>query len=415
MCLFSQYPSGQIARGFIHGGDGFVTGPEYEAVSGVLSATPSIRDILFNIYSPFYSTSAAVVVRNGSFYSIEDNDGVMDLANLEDDGAYVPPVDGYERLRFWPIPVASVGNAEWIDHPFLAGLETEGGRVRLTWTDEPDEADFDAFVLYWDEGLGAGANTLLARIERRSAREYVTSSLDVGTYVFRLEYANRFGQETNANITLSVDIGGIQDQPVVQSWSVDGSAWTIDVVLDTNDPVWVFSNLVPGWGLEDYIWFGGAFSAKPSGLSTWTSPRLWPGIWRFAFLRVSAEGVLGPPDYLYLIVTESGGVLSAAEAFFGPASPVLSVDSRGDVIVRWFWIGTVPAGAEVEIEVNGVFDQYATASDQVATVTGSPGTTFSIRIRGVVSSVDGPWRGPVSITTSSAAPVGDHTLSAEVF
>jgi len=82
----------------------------------------------------------------------------------------------------------------------VEAMDGGGNQVALYWTHD-GTGDPDEFRVYWDEGEGGDADTLLATIEYRSTETsyvYTTGHLSNGDYQFGLVAADAAGNETTA-------------------------------------------------------------------------------------------------------------------------------------------------------------------------------------------------------------------------
>lgn len=71
-----------------------------------------------------------------------------------------------------------------------------GSRIVLEWTGKPTEDDFDAYLIYYNEGSGE-PTTLLAEIAELDTLSYVVAGLDAGAYAFKILYRDRAGNIGN--------------------------------------------------------------------------------------------------------------------------------------------------------------------------------------------------------------------------
>src|SRR5690606_34373182 len=106
--------------------------------------------------------------------------------------------------------------------------------VRLSWTDEPEDADFAAYVILWDEGAGGMPETLLARVADPAARGHETGPLDPGDYQFALAYEDVAGNVSSAGTPVEATI---DEAPLpVEGLALDYSETTRAATLTWTDP-----------------------------------------------------------------------------------------------------------------------------------------------------------------------------------
>ena len=114
-----------------------------------------------------------------------------------------------ETGRHWyEVFLSGPGNADEDLSAFISDIP--GCRAKLTWTASP-AADIYRYKIYWDSGAGGGL-TYLAETDSTET-EWISSVLDDGTYIFRVDPVDRAGNQTTSSSTVSVTIARYPNPP----------------------------------------------------------------------------------------------------------------------------------------------------------------------------------------------------------
>ena len=322
---------------------GALTGPEAGASEG---ANGEAR-LTFEHVGPGCVTAdqlAAVVFRRGAFA------GVVDVV----DGRLILPqsydTNGYDIITMLPMQRADPLSARWADRAAFFETVAVGDRVRIRWTDRPDDDDFYAYVLYWDEGDGGDVDTELAVLTRREQCEYITASLDSGTYAFRIEYRDTWGNESDEGETSSVTLTSPPAAPAIDSSSWNATTGVLTLTFDTSDELTLWANYVRTGDQTDLIWWDCPFDFKRIGSSQWVSRKLWPGRWRILATRHLVYGVESIGVEHAFTLVESGSSLVKLAAFGNPVHARAVPEADAVISVEWSWEGDAPEGTYVEIQ-----------------------------------------------------------------
>ena len=322
---------------------GALTGPEAGASEG---ANGEAR-LTFEHVGPGCVTAdqlAAVVFRRGAFA------GVVDVV----DGRLILPqsydTNGYDIITMLPMQLADPLSARWADRAAFFETVAVGDRVRIRWTDRPDDDDFYAYVLYWDEGDGGDVDTELAVLTRREQCEYITASLDSGTYAFRIEYRDTWGNESDEGETSSVTLTSPPAAPAIDSSSWNATTGVLTLTFDTSDELTLWANYVRTGDQTDLIWWDCPFDFKRIGSSQWVSRKLWPGRWRILATRHLVYGVESIGVEHAFTLVESGSSLVKLAAFGNPVHARAVPEADAVISVEWSWEGDAPEGTYVEIQ-----------------------------------------------------------------
>lgn len=300
-----------------------------------------------------------------------------------------------------------------------------GNRVCLEWADQPSDADFESYVIYWDEGDGMGADTELAVIGDLEQLTFVTGELEAGTYVFAIAYRDRTGNESSAGSTVSVDVGGVPEAVTELAASYSSStrkvtlSWTNATQPSDVRRLVVTDNA--GWGGDSELAnhagadVGEARALLPTSDTSWESGNLWEGTWKFAVRALREDGVLGPAVEVELTLALSGSTL--VEEVDPPEAPVLVRLERvagakykatwetGDTTGVSEW-RVVQDGSEVATVAAGTLEWTSGAL--------SDGTEYEVKVRAynTAGTVD-VYResNAVSVTVDGSAPSGDGVLT----
>lgn len=331
-------------------------------------------------------------------------------------------------------PVSRVEAGAWPGTYQYFVRRTVGSRICLTWEDAPTDADFDAYVILWDEGEGGTPATVLATIRNRARMRFVTSALEAGTYRFAIAYRDSVGNQST--------IGGVTELEIVAApIAVTGlaasySEVTRKVTLTWTNPEGQASDVVSLVVFDNVPIFGGdgsqfgehansdfalrAGHAAPDGES-WESSTLWEGVWRFGVRAMLSDGTLGPSGEVVVALGMDGGDL--VEVDVPPAErPILErvVAIAGAKYVATWRIGgdnlddvdewkIVEDGSEVATVATGELLRGVTYTSGAK----SDGTTYEIRVRAYQGAA---YResNAISVTVDGAAPSGDGVIAAEV-
>lgn len=178
------------------------------------------------------------------------------LAATADGGAasvLLPPIRPEIVHRFDLLPL-STGQARINEASpqALFARPIRSDRACLTWSDQPSEADFEAYLIYHNGGGLGDPGTLLAEIANLDQLEYRTGPLATGNHKFALSYRDTLGNvQTIGTAITSV----VPERPLpVASVSVDYDQDTRRATITWSNPtqpagvagIAIFDNWAPG-------------------------------------------------------------------------------------------------------------------------------------------------------------------------
>lgn len=276
-------------------------------------------------------STAAILFRNGEYDGAERANGSAVLDDITGDAALA---------EIMLAPNDPQNNALW-DGTTLFYVRPIGDRVKLTWTDIPDEADFDAFLIYYDAGLGGDVDTLLAELGR-DEQEYITASLGAGTFVFRIAYRDSLGNVSeDLGETTSVTTATLPSAPTATG-VYSQSTRKITVTFGDTEEVWVWANYSLATGRCDYVNLSEPFDVHRAGTTTWTSTELWEGDWELWFTKRDDYGRDSEPARVAFTLVKDAGVLKEVVEFGGPVRERAVLAADAAITVEWEWDGDVP-------------------------------------------------------------------------
>jgi hypothetical protein len=391
---------------------GVIAGPEIDETL----STATLSRLDYQYITPYTNAlpldlRAIIVNVNGKYETTEDGDGVLHLAPSSH-------ASDYRHLTMFPMQRDSVGNATWEDATYLWTRQV-ANKVLVEWADIPTDADFASYELYWDEGNGTPANTLLASISRRHERQYLTAALNAGTYLFRLEYKDDLGNESTGATEYSHTVYATPTIPGHSNTSFSAANRTLTLTFDTSDEIYIYANYITATQQSDYVFWDVPFGIKRSGGATYTTRRLWDGFWRFAFCRVSDQGIEGPCVYYFTRLVELAGTFTQIVNYGGPTKLWVSQASGAVITASWDWKGDQPANTFTELWVNDDGAGYSLEATVASTVetanyTSTAGNTCLVKVRAksTTGGTDyGPFTDAISITADGTAPSGDNVLT----
>ncbi len=422
MTIALQHPDNCMTAGWPYATTGLVCGPELE--DSRASIDPSQTRLAFELHCasddvlpPEYR--AVVINRNGRHETTEPAREFGPLTPFLVEAAYND--EGYDNWNTWPVMLDAKNNAAWENHDYLWRHDIGADRVRIRWTDAPTDADFYSFVVYYDAGAGGAVDTQLAEIRERAVREYVTDELDAGTYVFRIEYKDRVGNISAYNETVSATIVAPPSQPDTPTAAFANDALTF--TFEETGLIYVWANYAPGYGMTSQLFWDVPFGLKANGETTFTTRKLWQGLWRFAFTTREAHGIDSQPSFYSCRLVNASGSLALAAEFGNPYDLRAIQGTDGDITVHWLWDGAEPVAAVTEIWTSADGAAYVLAgtganAERSFSFTPSDGVEYDIKARskhvsGGVTAY-GDYTDAVTITADNTAPTGDTTITAEV-
>lgn len=316
-----------------------------------------------------------------------------------------------------------------------------GDTVVLTWTDKPDDADFYAYLIYWDEGDGLGADTLLDTLTQKDLTQYVVEDLAADTYVFKILYQDVAGNIGNGaggdnGATVSIVVAGQPDAPTI---SLNGAAsfaaaaarshtFTLTPPADTTGIVGY------QWSLNQQPITGEVLNPDTAlhrsrfrfAASTSLVLQLYAGTFKIAAFSVDRFGVLSDPTTLEFSYVDDG---AGGLTFISTATPgrIFNIyakpSSNGDIIIHAE--SDVVTGGGVKFYRNGTL--VATVAFASASPAGTyeytdaalvDGTEYTFKARAYFTSsgttIYGEYSHEVTATADDTPPEGDQLLTARV-
>jgi len=316
-----------------------------------------------------------------------------------------------------------------------------GDNVILSWSDSPDEDDFDAYLIYYDEGDGLGADTLLATIEQKELRSYVVSDLSTGTYEFKILYrdiagniGNGVGGDNGETATATItaapatiteithsldDIGTGESRAQTFSFTETGGSGTMGYLWAVNQ--FPFFDELP---FADTRW---AYCRRRYPGATTLTLQVFAGTWRVAVMAVNGYGGIAniaTLDFQY--IDDGAGGLT----YIAGAPPDTIYDIRAESIIA----GDIRVTCTADVpETGGVafyrddteFDtvayqadgEYSVDDDGSALPGGSltEGQTYTYKVRPYSQSgAYGEYSHEVTAISDGTPPSGDQVISAAV-
>jgi len=207
-------------------------------------------------------------------------------------------VDQWKRGR-----LTTGGISYWVTSNTTDTLTISGDLTGVSAEWSLDIPDFKSYKIYYDEGDGLGADTLVegGEIFGVDSTEFISGPLADDTYEFAIQYTDFTGNESAlaiASITKEVD----SPPQALTSVALAYNQTTRKVTLTWAQPggqdadvvgVAVYDNCLLGMiDLADAPLVTPKFrrSFVALGTETWTSFELWDGVWRFAACAVDAMG-----------------------------------------------------------------------------------------------------------------------------
>lgn len=300
-----------------------------------------------------------------------------------------------------------------------------GSRVLLFWEDVPTAEDFYAYELWWNEGAGA-IDTLLATLIGEQNREYGTTSLDEGTYQFRLRYLDRVGN-LSANTGTYVEITTRPVPLALENVQASYSQETRKVTITWTVPGSQISSVVGATIYDNFI-AGVDFGTQPnldkkyrrafisSGTLTWTSNELFEGVWRFCVRAVSDNGLESDYIVLALKLVKVGSDLISKT--LPPVRPYF-IDARAEaaahitVTVKHSNVNMTG----IKLYVDDVYDSLIVKNSSgiyTFDFTGSDATEYEFKACAYNADGNGDFGDTVVETADSSAPSGDQVITAEL-
>lgn len=315
-----------------------------------------------------------------------------------------------------------------------------GSRVLLEWTDQPEEADFDAYLIYYDQGLGGAVDTLLAEISELDTMRYVVEGLSSGVYVFKVLYRDTAGNIGNGALgDLGLTATGLVN-PAPNAPTIDNVTVADRVIVAE------FSAPADTTGIVGYYW---ALNQHPEhgelpycetapewciwvpvgGSTTLTFPAV-AGHWQLGCYSVTSMGIASELATETFDLIEDGlGDLVLDDSTGKPALIVdLAAESGAAATVDLSCTATVNEDGRVEFwratSQTGTFalvdsDAYDSSGAYALTDSGPlvDGTLYWYKARGVnVNAAGGEIAGdfsePSQALADSTPPSGDQIITA---
>ncbi len=323
------------------------------------------------------------------------------------------------------LPISGVNRQRWPAWNFHA-VPSLGGRLKVSVpkADLSTYPDFQSYLLYWDEGAGTPANTLLKEMVGAENNEFITSELTDGTtYLFRMKMKDVVGNEGAFGSEFP---GTVETFPeATESDAIAYSAVTFKATLTADKPAGqesdtvgyaLYSSYLPGFGLQpDLIldsdhrleWF------ETSDTLSHVTEELAPGDWRFAYRAVDSNGFESPYTTLRVNVdtdhSEIGNVPDAPYTL--TAEPV----ADGKVLLTARMFNTTDS-THVHFYTDGAFtDEVATVSGtlEYAFTTGAltNGQEYSFKCSVANGAVESGFSDDVTATADDTAPANSTTLT----
>lgn len=358
-------------------------------------------------------------------------DGVFRGNAGEANSLPVPTITVGRWTEIGPIPTTLIETRNEEGNAQFWSARAVGNRACLAWSDTPSDVDFEAFLIYWDAGLGGTPETLLVSLPGFGPQTYTTGALPAGAYRFAIAYRDVAGNESALGGVLEIDIKPVPAQVAGLDVDYDETTRTAEITFtppatDVADvrAYLVFDNWVPGAeALGDYpnsetgLERGVIFAAPGDTEQAFTTPELWTGVWRFTVLGMNAEGVLGPGVEQVLHLQLDDGDL--VEVLPPPAEPIL-------LDVAPIANGAYRARVRVETEVgltqlwileDGVETEQVTltgaASYTVDGDTRADGTVVVIGVRAKASATVFTDGNEIVFVADAEPPTGDGVLVGE--
>jgi len=312
-------------------------------------------------------------------------------------------------------------NFEEIAESGLLHCDHIGKRIRLTW-EKCESEDFWAYKIYWDAGLGGDPTIELYEINDREETEYITEEeLEAGTYKFLLVFEDRVGNEcgdTEPSSVKTIVLVTPPDMPAV-THLYNQTTRKLELTITTTDIVVVFSNFLVPHGMMNYAQFLHKYPIiHVSGVS-YTSLKLWEGVWEFRVFASDKYGNYSDPEIIRFELKESGDDL--VEVVPIETELVLEAELAAAAHILLSWYPLTPALHSVEIWKS--LDGEAWALENTTTgssydFAGLDATEywFKVRLKNVQGGITvyGPFSNIVEETADGAAPVGSQVLEGEI-
>ena len=316
-----------------------------------------------------------------------------------------------------------------------------GDKVLLEWTDAPDDADFASYKIYWDEGDGLGADVLLETIAEKDVRSHIVTGLASGTYVFKILYADVWGNIGNgvggdnseiatAIVTAPPNAPTIGLNGLAAADLGTGQSWAHTFTLTA--PVVATGIVGYAWAINQSPLDGELFAPETefkrmihvgTAAPNLAILGLYTGHWRLAAFAVDRYGNVSLPssELAFTLVSDGAGGLTyvagagAARIIDITATPA----AAGDITVT-VTASVDPTTGGVSIERDGAeIDDIAYTATGIYETTDTglfEGTEYTYRARGYDAALAyGEYSQEVTATSDATPPEGDQLLTAEVY
>lgn len=360
---------------------------------------------------------------NGQRTAVLDN---PDVFLIEADGA-------------WQREIAVVGTprkseSDPFENSTLFHARPTGTGVELTWADAPDEDDFDAYLIYWDGGLGGAVDTLIATIDRRDERIYFHDAAVEGANVYRILYRDLTGNIGNGvggdnGQTVSITLSIAPDPPTIDADLLDDIAddASRSITLQLTPPASTTGITAYFWAvnwtpLDGFVRFPETAREAMTRVETGApdlTRGIWPGTWKFVAFSITKYGILSAPsnllEFRYIDDGAGGLTLLSGSAPSAPTELTATPQAGGDIEVSC--AASVSAAGGVSFEREGVeFDTQAFQSGGEYSVTDTglaDGTAYTYRARAYdPAGYYSEYSAEMEATSDATAPAGDQVLTA---
>lgn len=303
-----------------------------------------------------------------------DGEELMDVSEAQ---AIVGGLRSGHEYVLEAFPVSGVNRGRWNPWNFHA-IPALGKRLKIIipQADLATYPDFQSYLLYWDEGAGTPADTLLSEMVGATNNEFVTAELEDGvTYLFRVKMKDVLGNVAAFGSEFPATVETLPE--ATEGDAIAYSEGTHKATLTADKPgsqdgdcvgYGLYSNYLPGFGLQEALTLETRLAFfKTSDTLSHVTEELAPGSWMFAFRAIDSNGFESPYTTLKVNIdtdySEIGNVPDKPYSI--AAAPILA----GEIRVTIQLSNTTDA-THVHVYRDGAFD------GEVAVVAGTLDYTY---------------------------------------
>ena len=321
--------------------------------------------------------------------------------------------------------VSGVDRSRWAAWPFYVEPSL-GSRLKISIPTASivTNPDFFSYVLYWDEGAGTPADTLLKELVGINSTEFITDELTDGTtYLFRVALKDAFGNEGTPGSEYSGTVETLPEAP--DGAAVSYASRIATITADKPDPqdsdcvgYALYSNYLPGWGLQPHLVLQRqlrlAFFPTAATL-THDTYELHPGNWKFAYRAIDSNGF--ESDFETVSLNVGADYLAAAAVPDRPYLIQAETIDAGKLSVEITLSNTTNA-THVHIYLDDVYNGEVAVASGTLGYTYETGAlvhdqTYEITARVANSAVESEDSNRVEATADDTAPTGSTVLTLE--